>query len=170
MFDGRAFGAEIVAQVKAYVSRIMHPIEIRLAVLEAREPKPGDKGEPGLDGKDGSDGRDGINFDELDLAHDGERTMTLRFSRGELVKEWHLVFPVPIYRDVYQAGRSYARGDIVTFGGSMWHCNADTDDKPESGSPAWTLAAKRGRDGRDATIDRRTKPARQNGAVQWPAA
>ncbi|HDK7109809.1 TPA: phage portal protein, partial [Klebsiella pneumoniae] len=32
---------------------------------------------------------------------------------------------------------------------SLWHCDEQTQDKPgETGSKGWTLAAKRGRDGR----------------------
>ncbi|MNL68407.1 hypothetical protein D3C87_1931240 [compost metagenome] len=43
---------------------------------------------------------------------------------------------------------------MVTFGGSLWHFNGAEDggeaSKPGDGSKAWTLAAKRGRDGKDA--------------------
>jgi hypothetical protein len=52
------------------------------------------------------------------------------------------------YRNVFQEGQSYAPGDVVTWGGSMWHCNAPTTDKPGDGQSVWTLAVKRGRDGK----------------------
>jgi hypothetical protein len=55
------------------------------------------------------------------------------------------------------------RGDVVTFGGSMWHCNAATEEKPGDGSAAWTLAAKRGRDGKDVTA--REGKAKANGSA-----
>lgn len=52
MFDGKAFGAEIVGVVKDYVGRALEPILRRLDAVEARAPIPG---------KDGRDGIDGIN-------------------------------------------------------------------------------------------------------------
>ncbi|MAG66602.1 MAG: phage portal protein [Pseudomonadales bacterium] len=57
--------------------------------------------------------------------------------------------PSMIYRGVFTPGMHHP-GDMVTFGGSLWHCNEPTDKKPgEPGCKAWTLAAKRGRDGKD---------------------
>ncbi|EHS4321377.1 phage portal protein, partial [Escherichia coli] len=48
---------------------------------------------------------------------------------------------------VFRAGETYHPGDTVTWGGSLWHCNSMTGDKPgEAHSSGWTLAAKRGRD------------------------
>lgn len=109
---------------------------------------PGEKGYDGKDGRDGIDGTDGLGFDDLDVAHDGERTITVRFTRGDVIKEFPIVIPTMIYRGVYKADQTYTRGDTVTWGGSLWHCNDNTADKPE-GSKAWTLATKRGRDGKD---------------------
>ncbi|EOJ9641355.1 phage gp6-like head-tail connector protein [Enterobacter hormaechei] len=60
--------------------------------------------------------------------------------------------PVMIYQGVFKSGQEYLPGDTVTWGGSLWHCDEQTQDKPgEAGSKGWTLAAKRGRDGRDKT-------------------
>ena len=53
------------------------------------------------------------------------------------------------YEGVYQDGKSYDAGQLVTWGGSSWHCNEATDTKPGDGSKAWTLMVKRGRDGKD---------------------
>jgi hypothetical protein len=50
---------------------------------------------------------------------------------------------------IYQEGKSYTKSQIVTWAGSAWHCNEQTDTKPGDGSKAWTLMVKRGRDGRD---------------------
>jgi hypothetical protein len=58
-----------------------------------------------------------------------------------------------IYRGVYAAGETYRPGDTVTSSGSLWHCKAATMLKPgytDESSRFWCLAAKRGRDGRDA--------------------
>ena len=52
-----------------------------------------------------------------------------------------------VYRGVWQAADEYKRGDLATLDGSIWHCNADTRDKPGNGR-TWTLAVKAGRDAR----------------------
>lgn len=57
--------------------------------------------------------------------------------------------PVVIDRGVYKQGEKYIRGDGVTFGGSWFIAQCETDAKPEE-SPDWRLAVKRGRDGKDA--------------------
>jgi hypothetical protein len=56
------------------------------------------------------------------------------------------------YEGVYQDGKTYERGQLVTWAGSSWHCNEITTSKPGDGSPAWTLMVKRGRDGKDAVV------------------
>jgi HK97 family phage prohead protease len=52
------------------------------------------------------------------------------------------------YKGVFKSGETYDRGSFVTFGGSLWHSGAKTTDAPPGG--AWTLAVRRGADGRDA--------------------
>lgn len=87
----------------------------------------------------------------VDIQQDNERSFSITLERasGALeVKSFDV--PVTIYRDVFKAGTEYQPGDTVTWGGSMWHCNEPTTDKPgETGSKGWTLAVKRGRDLRD---------------------
>lgn len=60
-------------------------------------------------------------------------------------------FVADTYRGVHTAGEVYDVGDMVTCGGSLWHCNEITDGKPGEATAAWTLAVKRGRDGKDIT-------------------
>jgi hypothetical protein len=50
------------------------------------------------------------------------------------------------YRGVWQAAEEYRRGDMVTHGGSVFHCNADKRAKPGNGSTTWSLAVKHGKD------------------------
>jgi len=60
-FDGKAFGQEIVAAVRAHVEMTIAPILVRLEALEARQPvkgDPGRDGEPGARGEPGPPGRD----------------------------------------------------------------------------------------------------------------
>jgi len=66
--------------------------------------------------------------------------------KGEVSKQ-----KAVIYRGVHTPGEVYDTGDMVTCGGSLWHCNEITEEKPGEGSSAWTLAVKRGRDGKDLT-------------------
>lgn len=60
MFDGKAFGAEVVGIVKDHVARELAPLRAenaelmrRLAAVEARQPERGEKGEPGEAGQVG---------------------------------------------------------------------------------------------------------------------
>ncbi|KQM92159.1 hypothetical protein ASE77_11810 [Sphingomonas sp. Leaf226] len=55
------------------------------------------------------------------------------------------------YRGVHEPNVAYDTGDTVTHGGSLWHCNVLTKERPGEGSKAWTLAVKRGRDGKVLT-------------------
>jgi hypothetical protein len=98
----------------------------------------------------GPKGKDGLGFEDLEFVPNGERSFVLRFSRGQEVKEFPFSVPAMIYRGVWKDGQNCERGDTVTWGGSLWHCNETTRDKPGDGTKAWSLAAKRGRDGRDA--------------------
>lgn len=109
----------------------------------ARQPGP-----PGKDGTDGKDGRDGLSIDDLSMEYDGERTFTFRFSNGKVTKEFPFVIPIPIDRGTYKSDVTYAKGDMVSHGGSMFIAQRETSDKPEQ-SDAWRLGVKRGRDGKD---------------------
>jgi hypothetical protein len=53
------------------------------------------------------------------------------------------------YCGVWDEGREYSRGSLVTFAGSMWHANQATRARPGVNA-AWRLCVKRGRDGKDA--------------------
>ena len=54
------------------------------------------------------------------------------------------------YRGAWKAKTLYRAGSFVSRGGSMWHCNEDSQDEPGT-SEAWTLCVKRGRDGNRGT-------------------
>jgi len=80
---------------------------------------------------------------------DGERSIKLNveMTGGDMIERGFSV-PVMIYRNVWTEG-TYEKGDTVTWAGSLWHCDEPTDLKPGEGK-GWTLATKRGRDGKDA--------------------
>ena len=50
------------------------------------------------------------------------------------------------YRGVWKSSETYRAGSFVTFRGSAWHANQDTDRSPADDPTAWTLAIKKGRD------------------------
>jgi hypothetical protein len=98
--------------------------------------------------KDGKDGRDGVSFDEFHVEQIDERTVRETWLRdGAVVKTFDRKTPSPVYREIYRQGQSYERGDMVTFGGSVWCALRDTESKPGT-DDSWRLAVKAGRDGR----------------------
>jgi collagen triple helix repeat protein len=101
------------------------------------------------------DGRDGLSIEDLSVEYDGERTMTLVFSRGEVRKDFPIQFPAIIYRGIFEPGRDYAQGDSVTLGGSLFIAQAPTSAKPGA-SDQWRLAVKRGADGRDLRAEEKS--------------
>ena len=78
-------------------------------------------------------------FTTCEAAAIGLTSNALRW--GEATGRWRRV-----RKGVYVDGQIYVRGDMATFGGSQWHCDAETTAKPGE-SKDWTLVVKRGRDG-----------------------
>lgn len=110
----------------------------------------GERGEKGLDGRDGRDGKDGIaSLDDLRAEVNKAVEVAVSFAVEKAVAEAFSLLPTLQYKGVFQDGTEYRAGDCVTFGGSLFHCNESTGAKPEDGK-SWTLAVKRGRDGKDA--------------------
>lgn len=121
----------------------------RIVTVETRAVVPGPAGPAGKDGVNGKDGVDGLGFDDVTAEFDGDRTVLVKFVRGLQVKSFPIVLPFQRYQGVFIEGKAYQPGDVVTWGGSMWHCNADTSAKPGDGAKEWQLCVKRGRDGND---------------------
>jgi hypothetical protein len=53
-----------------------------------------------------------------------------------------------VFKGQWDESAHYRRGNFVSMGGQIYHCNADTIFRPGTDS-AWTLAVRSGRDGRD---------------------
>lgn len=102
--------------------------------------------------------RDGFGFEDMSVEYDGRRSFTLKFVKGEAVKEFTFKTPAMIYQNVYQAGKMYEPGDVVTWAGAMWHCDKETDTKPGDENDNWTLAVKRGRNGKEVVSSGSKKP------------
>lgn len=170
----------ILQEFSAAVSARLSAIDGKAKGLDGPPGERGPKGEtgrdgrdgligiPGIDGKDGKDGRDGLGFDDLAVEHDGERSFTVAFVRGDVRKVvGTFSIPAQIYRGVYQRGRAYDRGDTVTFGGSLWVATEATSAVPgesKEASRAWALAVKAGRDGKDGKPGPEGKPGAQGRA------
>lgn len=88
-----------------------------------------------------------VGIKSFKLEKTADRTYQAIFEKSSGEKEV-VEFEVPgmIYRGVYRE-QQYALGDTVTWGGSLWHCDKSTNEKP-GGGDNWTLAAKRGADAR----------------------
>ena len=113
----------------------------------------GDVGERGEIGPQGERGVPGYSLNAFDAnVSDDGRTVLLSFADEAERFEVEMKFPVPLYRGVFREGEQYEAGDMVTWGGSLWHCSERTAEKPDEKSKdgAWRIAVKKGRDGKDA--------------------
>lgn len=110
-------------------------------------------------GNDGAPGRDGFGFDDLSASYDGERGMTLTFTKGERVKEFHLHLPVVIDRGYWREGTQAKAGDAMTHDGTLWIAVRDTQAKPARESEDWRIGARKGRDGLQGPPGKDFKPA-----------
>jgi hypothetical protein len=93
------------------------------------------------------DGIDGLGFEDVQVVHDGERQVTIRFARGEHVKEFALTIPAIIDRGIWREGK-FAKGDGVTWDGSFFIAQCDTEQKPLLHQD-WRQAVKAGRPGKN---------------------
>lgn len=85
-------------------------------------------------------------------ATDDPRRFKLRASTTSgKVREFDFSMPTPIWRNVWTERGEYEQGDLVTYDGSVWHCERPTKAKPgtQTSTPDWKLCVKKGRDGRD---------------------
>ncbi len=112
----------------------------------------GDTGERGENGERGERGERGETFtlDDFDIVPVDERTIKMGFTKGDVMHSFELEFPFPIYRGVFKETGTYERGDLVTWAGSMWHCDEPKGLKPGAPESGWQLAVKAGRPGKDA--------------------
>lgn len=108
---------------------------------------PGRDGRDGIDGKDGRDGLDGVGFDDMDaLLSEDNRTFVLSFRKGENVKTFSFSIPAMLFRGAYDSDRTYQAGDVVSYGGSTFHANAEVVGLvPDSHPQFWTQQTQAGR-------------------------
>lgn len=122
-----------------------------------REGPVGPVGREGKQGLPGKDGRDGLGFDDMEFTHDGRRTLTFKFTRGDEVKQWSFRVPAAIDAGVWKEG-AYEAGDQVTHRGSLWIALKDTDTQPDTAPADWRMQMRKPRDGRDGKPGERGIP------------
>jgi hypothetical protein len=120
---------------------------------------PGPPGEAGPRGVAGEQGADGITFtaDDISAVSDLDletRQLTLTFGTGERAKAFPIkLVGLPLDRGLYDASKTYERGDLTQRDGSWWVAVKDAPAiAPGNGASevtGWRLAIKRGRDGKD---------------------
>jgi len=101
---------------------------------------------------------DGVRDVEVEGSDDGRSfTVRLTTTSGRACEQKVLTHAM-IYRNVWTDDREYERGDVVSYDGSMWHCDDETTrtHPKEPGSKSWRLIVKRGADGKsfDAPVQR----------------
>jgi hypothetical protein len=87
-------------------------------------------------------------FEETRIPPLRDEIKSLKAEIKELREREHMK-----YCGVWRSGVEFQPGDLVTYGGSMWHAAAKTQNKPGT-SDDWVLCVRRGRDGRDAGMAR----------------
>jgi hypothetical protein len=142
------------ANEEAIVDRVLSAVEdtVQKAVGAIPAPRDGRDGLPGLPGTPGEkgiDGKDGFSPDDLEIEYDEDQdAILLRLRKGGAVVERSVRVPFPRDGGVYARGKSYRKGQVVTYGGSGFIAQRDTS-APIGGDPPstdWRLFVKRGRD------------------------
>ena len=167
--------------VKSYLDAELGALSKRIDAMELRPVEKGDageagpagmQGEPGEKGDTGRDGRDAADLALLKNWIIEETTVaiikqfseaaitspdngrTLLVSLGGQVHEIKTGIPLDVGVWVE---RTYAAGDAVSHGGSLFIAQAATAAKPGK-SDDWRLAVKRGSDGRDYRVEDKRLP------------
>lgn len=107
---------------------------------------PGERGADGLNGRDGAPGPQGERgTDGIASVEDIERRVAAAVEAR--FAEIQIRTFADIYRDIFREGENYRRGEIVTWGGSLWLAKAATRARPGT-NEEWKLVVKKGADGR----------------------
>jgi len=117
-------------------------------VVVGRDGRDGEPGAVGERGEAGASGRDGTLESLKFVQSEDFRTITVCYKDGTPVDGGVWTFPVVLDAGVYKAGTTYQAGAGVTWSGSFWIAQKDTDQKPGEGAD-WRMAVRRGGDGKD---------------------
>ena len=119
---------------------------------DGKDGAPGEKGERGADGLNGRDGAPslvpGPKGDKGERGADGIATreeieaVVMRHVADLQVRTF-----ADVYQGVFEPDKAYTRGQLATWGGSLWLSQTETRAKPGENND-WKLIVKRGADGR----------------------
>jgi hypothetical protein len=87
---------------------------------------------------------------EIEWKYDGDRSLTLRMTRGDLMHEQTITLPIPLYRGAWKPDQEFAAGDVVSFSGAAWVAERSTMAKPGADDDGWRLCVKAAWKGRSA--------------------
>lgn len=88
---------------------------------------------------------EGINAITVSAITERDFNFIIQKSSG-VISKLEFTVPVMIYRGYYNEQAKYTEGDMVTFGGSMWYCKSETQEKPSDNAAEWIKSVRRGRD------------------------
>lgn len=160
--DGVGLAGSIIDRSGNLIVTLTDGSTRELGLVVGKDGGAGRDGVDGLAGVDGTNGADGIGFDDLDLV-ETEDGLSLQFSRGDVVKSFAL--PVPLDRGVWKE-KEYRKGAGVTWGGSFWIAQRDTNAKPDTQDSGWRLSVKKGRDGREVVSTKIVQPVKSQESVK----
>lgn len=99
------------------------------------------------------DGRDGFGLEQFDVDYDGERTLKFGFRGEGRTAEHSVSVPLVIDRGIWKDGKTYERGDALTYGGDFWIAQGETGSRPGT-DKTWRLAVRKGRDAKSDPVKR----------------
>ncbi|RLC31987.1 collagen-like protein, partial [Candidatus Woesebacteria bacterium] len=111
--------------------------------------KDGSDGVNGVDGENGVDGKDGFGFDDIVVTQLTDKQLQIVFEKDGRKKEFLIDMPLVVDTGVYKSGKSYSKGDGVTYGGSFWIAQVKQPNQAPGKGNEWRLAVKKGRDARE---------------------
>jgi hypothetical protein len=150
---------EVTPLITSQIAKIFSEFEKPKDGRDGKDGINGKDGVNGRDGRDGKDGRDAFDLEDFECSiSDDERMLTLAWARGNVRVEKQIRLSHAIYKGVWSAG-DFLKGDMVTFGGSVFVAKRDTNSRPES-DDSWQLCVKRGRDGKDGKDAIEKKPVK----------
>lgn len=78
------------------------------------------------------------------------RTITVKTGiTGKEIQNTTFAIPSLIYRGIYRQEEKYQQGDVVTWGGSAWHCQVNDCTSAPGKNGDWKLMVKEGQRGKD---------------------
>lgn len=89
---------------------------------------------------------DAMSSMSIDMLEDHTFKLSVKMGTGALIEDTFNI-PYPEHKGIWEEGKSYASGEIVTKGHAFWQCIEDTDGAPPGNGWQQILTAPRGKTG-----------------------